>query len=59
VNSKRLNHIEAAIDNFRKAFELPGLTAEQLFTSKRFRDSKERIQRIAPEGSKKLQELHD
>jgi hypothetical protein len=47
------------MDNFRKAFKLPGLTAEQLFISKRFRDSKERIPRIAPEGSKKLQELHD
>ena len=39
---KQLNNFQAAIDNFRKALELTELTSEQLFLSKRLRDSEER-----------------
>ena len=38
---KQLNNFQAAIDNFRKALELTELTSEQLFLSKRLRDSEE------------------
>jgi RNA polymerase sigma-70 factor (ECF subfamily) len=45
---KQLNHFQAAIDNFRKALELSELTSEQLFLTKRLRDSEERsLQSIA------------
>ena len=35
----QLNNFQAAIDNFRKALELTELRSEQLFLSKRLRDS--------------------
>ena len=38
---KQLNNFQAAIDNFRKALDLAELTSEQLFLSKRLRDSEE------------------
>ena len=43
---KQLNHFQAAVDNFRKALELTELTSEQLFLSKRLRDSEERRLRV-------------
>src|SRR5437016_11985444 len=43
---KQLNNFQAAIDNFRKALELTELTSEQLFLSKRLRDSEERRLRV-------------
>ncbi len=43
---KQLNNFQAAIDNFRKALELTELTSEQLFLSKRLKDSEERRLRI-------------
>ena len=39
---KQLNNFQAAIDNFRKALELTEVSSEQLFLSKRLRDSEER-----------------
>jgi RNA polymerase sigma-70 factor (ECF subfamily) len=36
---KQLNNFQAAVDNFRKALQLTELTSEQLFLSKRLRDS--------------------
>ena len=44
---KRLNHFQAAIDNFRKALELTELTSEQSFLSERLRDSERRLQIVA------------
>lgn len=38
---KQLNNFQAAVDNFRKALQLTELTSEQLFLSKRLRDSEE------------------
>lgn len=43
---KQLNNFQAAIDNFRKALELTELRSEQLFLSKRLRDSEESSFRI-------------
>jgi RNA polymerase sigma-70 factor (ECF subfamily) len=43
---KQLNNFQAAIDNFRKALELTELTSEQLFLTKRLRDSEERRLRV-------------
>jgi RNA polymerase sigma-70 factor (ECF subfamily) len=43
---KQLNHFQAAIDHFRKALELTELRSEQLFLSKRLRDSEEDHLRI-------------
>ncbi len=42
----QLNNFQAAIDNFRKALELTELRSEQLFLSKRLRDSEEHGFRI-------------
>lgn len=39
---EQLNNFQAAIDNFRRALELTELTSEQLFLSKRLRNSEER-----------------
>ena len=43
---KQLNNFQAAVDNFRKALELTDLKSEQLFLSKRLRDSEERHLRV-------------
>jgi RNA polymerase sigma factor (sigma-70 family) len=43
---KQLNNFQASIDNFRKALELTELRSEQLFLSKRLRDSEERHLRV-------------
>ena len=43
---KQLNNLQAAVDNFRKALELTESTSEQIFLSKRLRDSEERSLRI-------------
>ncbi len=50
---KQLNNFQAAIDNFRKALELTELTSEQLFLSKRLRDSEERRCESSPETNRR------